>query len=176
MPRNHEFDSARHANDLLGSRSEEEQRRIIYAMSAYDALMYDADFEAWAHESQLPPGREGWRVWLMMAGRGFGKTRAGAEWIHRLATKRSGLRIALIGATIDEARRIMVEGVSGLLTIARRQRRRVTGSQASGGSAGPTAARRNCFRATMRTGFAARSMISPGPTSSRNGVRRRMPG
>jgi len=67
MPRNHEFDSARHANDLLGSRSEEEQRRIIYAMSAYDALMYDADFEAWAHESQLPPGREGWRVWLMMA-------------------------------------------------------------------------------------------------------------
>jgi len=125
MPRNHEFDSARHANDLLGSRSEEEQRRIIYAMSAYDALMYDADFEAWAHESQLPPGREGWRVWLMMAGRGFGKTRAGAEWIHRLATKRSGLRIALIGATIDEARRIMIEGVSGLLTIARRQRRRV---------------------------------------------------
>jgi phage terminase large subunit-like protein len=61
----------------------------------------------------------------MMAGRGFGKTRAGAEWIHRLAAQRSGLRIALIGASIDETRRIMVEGVSGLLSIARRQRRRI---------------------------------------------------
>jgi phage terminase large subunit-like protein len=57
----------------------------------------------------------------MMAGRGFGKTRAGAEWIHKLA--QSGeRRIALIGATIDEARSIMVEGVSGLLAIARRNR------------------------------------------------------
>jgi phage terminase large subunit-like protein len=61
----------------------------------------------------------------MMAGRGFGKTRAGAEWIHRLATKRAGLRIALVGASLHETRRIMIEGVSGLLTLARRQRRRV---------------------------------------------------
>jgi phage terminase large subunit-like protein len=61
----------------------------------------------------------------MMAGRGFGKTRAGAEWIHRLATKRAGLRIVLVGASLHETRRIMIEGVSGLLTLARRQRRRV---------------------------------------------------
>jgi phage terminase large subunit-like protein len=123
--RTHEFDSARNAMRLLRARSEEERRRIINQMSVADALCLDADFENWAHDSQLPPGGEGWRVWMMMAGRGFGKTRAGAEWIHRLATRRPGLRIALVGASIHEARRIMVEGVSGLLTIARRQRRRV---------------------------------------------------
>ena len=122
----HEFDSAAHAMGLLKARSEAEQEAVIRQMSPYDALMFDADFEAWAHAGQLPPGDEGWRVWLMMAGRGFGKTRAGAEWIYRLATKRRGLRIALVGASLHEARRIMIEGVSGLLTIARRQRRRVS--------------------------------------------------
>ena len=79
----------------------------------------------WAHENQLPPSGEGWRVWLMMAGRGFGKTRAGAEWIHRLANGKAGVRVALVGATIADARSIMVEGVSGLLSIARRYRRRL---------------------------------------------------
>jgi phage terminase large subunit-like protein len=68
----------------------------------------------------------------MMAGRGFGKTRAGAEWIHRLASKRAGIRIALVGATINETRRIMIEGVSGLLTIARRHRWRVKWEPALG--------------------------------------------
>lgn len=123
--RNHEFDSARNAMRLLRARSEEERRRIINQLSVADTLCLDADFENWAHESQLPPNGEGWRVWMMIAGRGFGKTRAGAEWIHRLATRRAGLRIALVGASIHETRRIMIEGVSGLLTIARRQRRRV---------------------------------------------------
>jgi phage terminase large subunit-like protein len=119
------YDSARHAIDLLRSRSEEEQQRIIRSMSASDALLFDADFETWAHKNQLPPGGEGWRVWLMMAGRGFGKTRAGAEWIHRLANARGAVKIALIGATAAEARSIMVEGVSGLLAVARNRRRRL---------------------------------------------------
>ena len=47
-----------------------------------ELLGFDGWFEFWAHQGQLPPSGEGWRVWLMMAGRGFGKTRAGAEWIH----------------------------------------------------------------------------------------------
>jgi phage terminase large subunit-like protein len=85
----------------------------------------DAWFELWAHESQLPPEGEGWRVWLMRAGRGFGKTRAGAEWIHGLANARPGCRIALIGATIADARSIMVEGVSGLLAVAKMRSRRI---------------------------------------------------
>jgi len=86
-----------------------------------DLLMLDAAFELWAAKGQIEPDETGWRVWLMMAGRGFGKTRAGAEWVHRLAlTGRK--RIALVAASIDEARAIMVEGMSGLLNVARRQR------------------------------------------------------
>jgi hypothetical protein len=99
--------------------SEEEQRRIINAMTPRDLAALDAWFEFWAHENQLPPDGEGWRTWLMLAGRGFGKTRAGAEWVHGLAMAKAGARIALIGATIQEARSIMVEGVSGLLAVAR---------------------------------------------------------
>ena len=126
MPRKHDFDSARHAIGLLQNQGEEEQRRFIAGMSPMDALLFDADFEAWAHENQRPPNGEGWRLWLMMAGRGFGKTRAGAEWIYRLSNARGRTRIALVGATMAEARSIMVEGSSGILTVARRFRRRLT--------------------------------------------------
>ena len=60
-------------------------------------------------------------MWLMMAGGGFGKTRAGAEWVHRLAMT-GRRRIALVAASIDEARRVMVEGVSGMLAVSRRHK------------------------------------------------------
>ena len=104
---------------------QDEQRRLIWSMTAPDLLDNDADFEGFAHRAQLPPGQPGWRTWLMMAGRGFGKTRAGAEWIEKIARSRPGMRIALVGASLDEARRIMVEGVSGVLSVARRRRHKV---------------------------------------------------
>jgi len=69
-----------------------------------------------ARPNQLPPPGD-WRVWLILAGRGFGKTRTGAEtlrlWISQGRTK----RIALIAKSIFEARAVMVEGPSGLLSI-----------------------------------------------------------
>jgi len=77
----------------------------------------------WQGESRpaqrAPDG--GWRIWLMMAGRGFGKTRAGAEWVLELA-EAPGLRIALVGPTEDEVRSVMIEGPSGILASARRER------------------------------------------------------
>ena len=109
----------------LARASDEEQAAIVGAMTPADMLSWDADFESWAHKAQLPPRQEGWRTWLMMAGRGFGKTRAGAEWIEKLARSRPNVRIALVGASIDEARRIMVEGVSGVLSVARRNNSKV---------------------------------------------------
>ena len=101
------------------------KRRIINTMTFQDMLDTDAEFERWVHEGQIEPPEQGWRTWLMLAGRGFGKTRAGAEWIEKIARSRPGVRIALVGATIDEARRVMVEGVSGVLSVARRRRHRV---------------------------------------------------
>ena len=90
-------------------------------MTFGETLALDAAFEVWANEGQIEPLCSGWNVWLMLAGRGFGKTRAGAEWILALAAARP-VRIALVGATIDEARSVMVEGSSGLMTLAARRR------------------------------------------------------
>lgn len=108
----------------LAAMSDEELAAWLAKCSPNDLLILDAAFEMWAQQGQLPPQSDGWRVWLMMAGRGFGKTRAGAEWIHGLAMA-GPRRIALVGATIDEARRVMVEGMSGLLAVARRNRVRL---------------------------------------------------
>ncbi len=94
-------------------------------MTWQDVLETDADYERWISDGQHEPPGDGWRTWLMMAGRGFGKTRAGAEWIFRLANARPGVRIALVGATIADARSVMVEGVSGLLAVAASHRRRL---------------------------------------------------
>ena len=74
--------------------------------------IYDS-WTMWARREQLPPAWY-WSVWLMLAGRGFGKTRAGAEWVHDVAQEK-GVRIALVGATEDEVRRVMIEGSSGIL-------------------------------------------------------------
>lgn len=70
------------------------------------------------HDGQVPPPGI-WRVWLIRAGRGFGKTRAGAEWVSEIARTMPGARIALVGATGDDVRRVMIEGESGLIAVAR---------------------------------------------------------
>lgn len=69
-----------------------------------------------ARPSQREPAGD-WRLWLMMAGRGFGKTRAGAEWIDALARANPGVRIALIGASHDDVRNVMIEGESGIMNL-----------------------------------------------------------
>ena len=118
---------------------------MIWSLSVERALKYDADFEQWAHANQLPPNGEGWRTWLMMAGRGFGKTRAGAEWIFRIANSRPGVRIALVGGTIAEARSIMVEGVSGLLSVGRRVRKKMRWEPSTGRLAWPNGSEAKLF-------------------------------
>lgn len=71
-------------------------------------------WEVWGRDQQHPP--EGpWRVWLICAGRGFGKTRAGAEWVRNVARCDGDARIALVGASLGEVRSVMVEGESGIL-------------------------------------------------------------
>ena len=87
------------------------------------------DWEVWAREDQLPPAGD-WRNWLILGGRGAGKTRAGAEWARAvaLARKRFGeraRRIALIGESLADVREVMIEGVSGLLAVHARWERPV---------------------------------------------------
>jgi phage terminase large subunit-like protein len=102
----------------------EEAERIVGALGDGAIERFHADWPAWVREGQEPPpagaGHAEWRVWVMLAGRGFGKTRAGAEWVSGLARANPGARIALVAANPDEARRVMIEGRSGLLAVAAR--------------------------------------------------------
>jgi phage terminase large subunit-like protein len=94
---------------LLAEATDEEARLI--------ALGLEAEVFDWTNEarpSQLPPDGE-WLVWLILAGRGFGKTRTGAEWVKSQALPDT--RGALVGATLDDVRDTMVEGESGLLSV-----------------------------------------------------------
>ncbi|NGP18683.1 DNA-packaging protein [Devosia aurantiaca] len=69
----------------------------------------------WAMPHQLPPKGD-WTTWLLLGGRGAGKTRAGAEWVRSLAEQGIG-PIALVGETMTEAEAVMVKGDSGVLRV-----------------------------------------------------------
>jgi phage terminase large subunit-like protein len=108
--------------DALADLEPEDAAAVVRALS--DAQVGQANrFEHWTTPGQAPPAAlpdgSPWRTWLLVGGRGFGKTRAGAEWV--LARAREGgreTRIALVAGSVDEARRVMVEGASGLLACA----------------------------------------------------------
>lgn len=69
-----------------------------------------------ARASQRPPEGD-WRVWCVLAGRGFGKSRCGAEWVIDGVRRQGSRHVALVGRTEDDALDIMVRGPSGLLAI-----------------------------------------------------------
>lgn len=74
------------------------------------------NWELIGRENQLLP-KGNWKIWLLMAGRGFGKTRSGAEAIRKLINNLGYKHIGLVAKTISDAREVMVEGESGLLNI-----------------------------------------------------------
>jgi len=83
--------------------------------SSLDSLQKLHDWAFWARHGQTePPGD--WRTWLILAGRGFGKTRSGAEWVREKVRRGAG-RIALVAPTMADARDIMVRGESGILSV-----------------------------------------------------------
>ena len=101
----------------LGELEEADLRRLVERLSGAERDLLAGDWPSWAHKGQLPPpGR--WRTWVLLAGRGFGKTRAGAQWVLDFARANPGAAIALVAATAEEARAVMVEGRSGLLALA----------------------------------------------------------
>ena len=169
--------------DILRSAHPALRERIVRSLPEHQLRALARAFPEWAHRGQIPPAStptgDDWRTWVIMAGRGFGKTRAGAEWVldcvrgnsspvgipaspsrrreglgvgarsavtssgagveaHPAATRlvaltksrkplppegggqvaHSDLRIALVAATADEARAVMVEGPSGILACA----------------------------------------------------------
>lgn len=81
------------------------------------ALAYDWT-EWWARPKQLPPEHDRWRSWGLCTGRGFGKTRSIAEYVHREAMSGRAMRIALCAQNDDKTREVMIDGESGLLAVA----------------------------------------------------------
>jgi len=81
-------------------------------------------WEFWARDNQLPPEGE-WDGWLILAGRGFGKTRTGAEWIKNMVATGNYPRVSLVGRTTSDVRGVMVDGESGLLSCYSRKDRPV---------------------------------------------------
>ena len=101
-----------------------EQRRLVIARMPEPAVRALAEEWWWQvhggqHEPEACADGSPWRIWAIVAGRGFGKTRAGAEWVWARAREDGSARIALVGSTIDEVERVMVTGESGLLACAR---------------------------------------------------------
>lgn len=100
---------------------------LLLTLTAAEYENLKTDFGCFAHSHQLPPlcapNGADWRTWLILGGRGAGKTRAGAEWVRGVALNDAGARIALVGETEHEVRSVMIEGVSGLLAVHRRDER-----------------------------------------------------
>jgi len=113
---------------LIASARASRQRAFLARLTAdqLEALPYL--FEFWAMPHQIAP-RGDWRTWVILGGRGAGKTRAGAEWVRKAVegplprAPGKARRVALVAETLDQAREVMVFGDSGLMSVCPPDRR-----------------------------------------------------
>lgn len=102
-----------HSSDI--AKLSQEDRKAFYAsLTPVEAGHLAHLWEFWGRPEQMLPAGD-WIYWIPLAGRGFGKTRLGAEAVRKWV--QSSKYVNLIGATSDDVRSIMVEGVSGILAI-----------------------------------------------------------
>lgn len=90
--------------------------RVLASLQPDEQRTLHSDWEPFAHPGQTPPAGD-WRTWLLLGGRGGGKTRAGAEWLADRAADAG--RLALVGPSLHDVREVMVEGPSGLRALPR---------------------------------------------------------
>ena len=114
---------------LLASLDEAERAAFLERFSENALMALPWLWEVWAHPGhQLEPEGD-WQTWVILGGRGAGKTRAGAEWVRAEvegATPEApgrARRVALVGETIAQVRAVMVEGESGLMAVSPPDRR-----------------------------------------------------
>lgn len=101
---------------MLASLPEADRTEIIASLTESQAEELLWDWQAWARPNQLAPSGD-WQTWLVLAGRGFGKTRCGAEWIREEVTSKRAGRIALIAETQKDLEEVMVFGDSGVASV-----------------------------------------------------------
>lgn len=95
---------------------EDEQQRFLQSLTPDEARYLDWDWSFWGRPQQLQPTWD-WRIWLLLAGRGFGKTRTGAEFIREEVEAGRAERIALVGATAADVRDVMITGPAGIMAV-----------------------------------------------------------
>jgi phage terminase large subunit-like protein len=93
----------------------EERERLFNSLTAREQANLEYDWEFWSRPNQRPPEGD-WDIWLLLSGRGFGKTRTGAEYL-RLRQAQGYSRMIMVADDAKDARDIMIEGESGLLSI-----------------------------------------------------------
>ena len=128
MPSTMMKSGVRSGADLIASGNATWKNEFLAALTddELEALPYLFDF--WAMPHQVPPEGD-WRTWVILGGRGAGKTRAGSEWVRRMVegtrphTPGLARRVGLVGETMDQAREVMVFGDSGLLSVCPPDRR-----------------------------------------------------
>ena len=104
------------------------QEQFLNELDEGELLALPYLFDFWAMDHQLPPDGN-WRTWLVLGGRGAGKTRAGAEWVRSVVEGAKPMdagqcrRVALVGETIEQVREVMVFGDSGILACSPEDRR-----------------------------------------------------
>jgi len=98
----------------LASQPQAAKDKFLASLSPSEVLHLQYDWDFWARDKQTLPSQP-FFIWLILAGRGFGKTRTGAETVRKWV--RTNRYVNLIGATADDARDIMIEGESGILAI-----------------------------------------------------------
>ena len=109
----------------------DERNELLASLNRGRIDRWTNDWRQFSYLHQKPPasarGGKPWTTWLILGGRGAGKTRAGAEWVRGLAlgdreyTDKPVGRIALVGETEHDVREVMIEGVSGLLHVHNRR-------------------------------------------------------
>lgn len=134
---------------------------------AHLAEALSKDWRRIARPNQLPPPGDWWTVWLLLAGRGWGKTRVGAEWV-RDKVRHGCSRIAIVGATAADARDVMTEGESGLLSVGPKSDRPVY-EPSKRRLTWPNGAIATLYSADEPDRLGVHSTTGHGPTSSRHG-------
>lgn len=97
---------------MLASLTDKERAEVLEGFSEEDFKQLEYDWAFWGRPEQQAP-LDPWSTWLILAGRGFGKTRTGSEWVRQ--KKNYCAKIALVGETAADVRDVMIEGDAGIL-------------------------------------------------------------
>jgi phage terminase large subunit-like protein len=101
--------------ELRKNLSPEDIVELFSKLSNEEATLLRYTWTFWARSNQLPPPGTNWLTWLVLAGRGFGKTRSGSEWVIDLVQNKGYRRGAIVAEDAGDARDVMIEGESGIL-------------------------------------------------------------